>query len=82
MFDNAFPGMTLLDVLRQGGGGIKALGRHTVAALLNGASEDVDYGMTDDHVIAAFNDAFASGDFGPLHSELEDRNERGCTAKD
>ncbi len=34
-FDYAFPGMTLLDVLWQGGGGLKALGRHTVAALLH-----------------------------------------------
>jgi hypothetical protein len=27
--------MTLLDVLKQGGGKVKALGRHAVAALLN-----------------------------------------------
>ncbi|MDH3224417.1 MAG: hypothetical protein OEO23_11935, partial [Gemmatimonadota bacterium] len=37
-FEDAFPGMTLLEVLKQGGGGLKALGRHTVAALLNAAS--------------------------------------------
>ena len=37
-FDDAFPGMTLLEVLSQGGGGLNALGRHTVAALLNAAS--------------------------------------------
>lgn len=82
VFANAFPGMTLLDVLNQGGGGLKALGRHTVAALLNGASPDVDYGMTAQHVIDAFNAAYASGSYDPLHNELEDRNERGCTAKD
>jgi len=36
-FDNAFPGMTLRQVLRQRGGGLRALGRQTVAALLNAA---------------------------------------------
>jgi hypothetical protein len=36
-FENAFPGLTLLDVLNQGGGGLQALGRHTVAGLLNAA---------------------------------------------
>ncbi len=33
VFENAFPGKTLLQVLEQGGGGLNALGRHTVAAL-------------------------------------------------
>lgn len=45
-FDDAFPGMTLLEVLKQGGGGLKALGRHTVAALLNTASDGVAYDLT------------------------------------
>jgi len=82
VFADAFPGMTLLDVLKNGGGGLTALGRHTVAALLNGASPDVDYGMTAQHVIDAFDAAFASGSYDALHDELEDRNERDCTAKD
>jgi hypothetical protein len=36
-FEDAFPGLTLLEVLTQGGGGLQALGRHTVAGLLNAA---------------------------------------------
>lgn len=37
-FEDAFPGMTLLEVLRLRGGGLKALGRHAVAGLLNSAA--------------------------------------------
>jgi hypothetical protein len=33
--NGAYAGKTLLDVLKQGGGGFKALGRHAVAGLLN-----------------------------------------------
>lgn len=35
-FENAFPGMTLQQVLSQGGGGLAALGRQTVSAFFNG----------------------------------------------
>lgn len=41
--DPIFPGMTLLQVLEQGGGGLSALGRHTVAALLNASGFPSDY---------------------------------------
>lgn len=57
-FADAFPGMTLLDVLWQGGGGIKALGRHAVAALLNSTSSGVDYDLTTAQVVQMFNDAY------------------------
>lgn len=82
VFADAFPGMTLLQVLRQGGGDLKALGRHTVAALLNGASADVNYGMDAAGVIAAFNAAYASGDYETQKNIFAEGNERGCTAKD
>jgi hypothetical protein len=75
---DAFPGMSLLDVLRQGGGGLKALGRHTVAALLDAANPDVAYGMSEAEIIAAFADAFDSRDFEDLKDLLEERNESGC----
>ena len=55
VFDDAFSGMTLLEVLNQGGGGLYALGRHTVAAYLNALSSDVDYDLTPQEVIDAFN---------------------------
>jgi hypothetical protein len=80
VFEDAFPGMTLREVLAQGGGKIKALGRHVVAALLNGASGGVDYDMTDADVIAAFNDAYpgSKNDYERLKGYLEGFNEQGC----
>lgn len=79
VFDDAFPGKTLLQVLGQGGGGLKALGRHTVAALLNSAAgSGVDYGMSATAVIDAFNAAYASSDYSTLKDQFEGFNERGC----
>jgi hypothetical protein len=78
VFENAFPGKTLLQVLSQGGGGLKALGRHTVAALLNAASDDVSYDLSASDVINAFNAVFPNGDYSRLHRELEQFNEQGC----
>lgn len=78
VFADAFPGMTLLDVLKQGGGGIKALGRHTVAALLNAGNGDVQNGLTTAQVISAFDAAFASGDYETQKNIFEGLNELGC----
>lgn len=80
VFEDAFPGMTLLDVAAQGGGGLKALGRHTVAALLNAASPDVSYDRTVGEVIDAFNGVFpgADGDYEALKDLFEGFNEQGC----
>lgn len=78
VFADAFPGMTLGEVVQIGGGGLSALGRHTVAALLNAASPEVDYGMTPAEVIAAFNSAFAAGNFEEQKNIFEGLNERGC----
>ena len=58
VFENAFPGQTLLQVVSNGGGGLDALGRHTVAALLNAANPAVGFPMTTAQVIAAFNAVF------------------------
>lgn len=81
VFEDAFPGKTLLDVLKQGGGGKKALGRHTVAALLNSATTDVDYdfGMPAD-VINAFNEVYPGNkrDYNHLKREFSYLNEQGC----
>ena len=78
VFEDAFPGMTLVQVAAQGGGGLNALGRHTVAALLNGASAGVSYDLTAADVIAAFNAAFPGGDYDGLKDTFEDFNEQGC----
>jgi len=56
-FDTTFgvnfftPNITLLQAVNLGGGGIRALARHGVAALLNAASGDVDYAYTEAQVI-------------------------------
>lgn len=78
-FENAFPGMTLLAVLQQGGGGLNALGRHTVAALLNTASDDVDTAYTDPQtVINLFNGVYPGGDYEGLKNIFAGYNELGC----
>ncbi len=78
-FENAFPGMTLLDVLSQGGGGLAALGRHTVAALLNTASADVDYAhTTTGFIVDEFNSVFSGGDYEGLKNIYAGFNELGC----
>jgi hypothetical protein len=80
VFEDAFPGMTLLEVAGQGGGGLIALGRHTVAALLNGASGGVDYDLSAADVINAFNDAYpgSRNDYNRLKNRFEAFNEQGC----
>jgi hypothetical protein len=78
VFDNAFPGMTLLQVLENGGGGLDALGRHTVAALLSSASNGVNYGMTPAQVIAAFNAVFPGGNYEGQKNIFAALNERTC----
>lgn len=78
---NAFhPNRTLEQALNQGGGGIRALGRHAVAALLNASHPDVDYGMSAAQVIQTVQDAVAQGG-GAIEAAkdaLEALNEMGC----
>jgi hypothetical protein len=80
VFDNAFPGKTLLQVLKLNGGGLNALGRHTVAALLNSASAGVDYDLTPAQVIAMFNSAYpgSAATYEGLKNTFERLNEQGC----
>lgn len=78
VFENAFPGKTLLQVLETGGGGLEALGRHTVAALLNAASPGVSSDLTVSQVIAKFNAVFPGGNYEALKNEFAGFNEQGC----
>ena len=81
VFEDAFPGMTLLDVLKQGGGGLNALGRHTVAALLNASSPIVYYDVAVSEIIDSFNAVFPEGtknDYNTLKDFCEAFNEQGC----
>ena len=84
VFDNAFPGMTLLDVLSQGGGGLNSLGRHTVSALLDAQALGViHYGLTAQQVIDMFNAVYpgTKDQYNTLADQfggMEDVNGRTC----
>jgi hypothetical protein len=84
-FDAAFgvnlfnPNISLLTALGLEGGGVKALARHAAAALLNSASDGVDYGLTTAQVIAAVQAAVASGDYESVKNTLDALNNGGCT---
>ena len=70
--------VTLLQALELQGGGVNALLRHAVAALLNASSGDVDYDLTVAQVIAATNAALASGDYEAQKNIFAGLNEQGC----
>lgn len=70
--------ISLHDAVTLRGGGVNALLRHAVAALLNAASDDVSYDLTESQVISRVNDALADGEFEGLKDELETFNEQGC----
>lgn len=81
VFSNAFPGKTLGQVVQLGGGGLSALGRHSVAALLNAASAGVDYDYSTTQVISAFNASFATGEkkkFEQQKDVFDFLNNQGC----
>jgi uncharacterized repeat protein (TIGR01451 family) len=75
---NANP--TLLDAVTAGGGGINALARHAVAALLNSTNPDVDSVFTTAQVIALVQNAVAGGPdaIQAAHLQLAAANELGC----
>jgi hypothetical protein len=82
VFEDAFPGKTLLQVLSANGNAAgEALGRHTVAALLNAAvGSGVSYDLTTADVINGFNSVWP-GTKGALNGQkdiFEGYNEQGC----
>jgi hypothetical protein len=58
-----YASLTFAQALELGGGGLDALLRQAVAALLNAQSADVEYPLTAAEVIAQTNAAIASGDY-------------------
>jgi hypothetical protein len=60
--------LTLLQALRNGGGGVNALTRHAIAALLGAAHPSVDYPLTTTQIRAMVNGAFASGNAATIES--------------
>jgi hypothetical protein len=78
VFEDAFPGLTLGEVVALGGGGLNALGRHTVAALLDSATLGSSYGLSQADVIAMFNAVFPGGDYETLKDQFDALNNQGC----
>jgi len=68
---------TLLQALNAQGGGLNALARHAVAALLNAAS-GANYAFTVDEVKTMVKNAIISGSYETTKNKLETENERGC----
>lgn len=71
------PSLTLLQALAQGGGGVNALGRQAVAALLNATNQKIDYPLYSWQVIQLVHDAISSGNaktISSLESQLEGDN--------
>lgn len=77
VFGVSYPG-TLLDALNARGGGMHALARHAVAALLNQANPDVNYRWTLEQIVGVVQEAFSSGDYEFAKGLLEEWNEAGC----
>lgn len=78
VFEDAFPGLTMGEVLALPGGGLNALGRETVAGFLNAATGFYWYGT--DEVVAMFNAAYPGEKFeyNALKDLFEYRNIAGC----
>jgi len=70
---------TLLQALNAQGGGVNALARHAVAALLNAASPDVDYKYSVAEVISMVQGALPDGDIEGVKNSLAGANEAGCS---
>jgi hypothetical protein len=73
--------LTLLQALQLQGGGVNALARHAVAALLDSASSGVSYGLTTSEVIAQAKAAYESGDATLIEGQknvFAALNEKGC----
>jgi hypothetical protein len=68
---------TLGQAIQATGGGFNALARHSVAALLNSAS-NINYPLTTTQVIAEFNAAYASGNYEATKDRFAEFNELGC----
>ena len=69
---------TLLQALRCNGGGLSALARHGVAALLNAYSAGVGYDYSVAEVKALVQDAIADGKYSAAKNTLAESNESGC----
>jgi hypothetical protein len=68
---------TLLEALNSSGGGMNALLREAVAALLNANNPDINYLYTQQQVIEMVQGAFTSGDYNQVKDLFAAQNELG-----
>jgi hypothetical protein len=73
---------TLLGALKRGGGGVNALGRHAVAALLNASNPNIDYAYTVAQIKAMVQSAYANGTFEQVKDLFAKENEKGANLSD
>jgi hypothetical protein len=83
VFGDAFGSLgslTLVQALGQKGGGINALLRHSVAAVLNAAHTEVDYALTTQQIIDAVNEAIddSAKAIEQLKNQLDTYNNDGA----
>lgn len=69
-----YPNLTLLQALKFSGGGVQALARHVVAALLNAASGDVDYAYSSAQIVTMFQQAFDSKSYESTKNKFDRAN--------
>ncbi len=69
---------TLLQALEAKGGGINALARHAVAALLNAANPGTNYFYTEGQIIAMVQKAIDDENYKSTKDLLVEQNEMGC----
>jgi hypothetical protein len=83
-FDTTFgvdafdPDITMFDAVNLKGGQLRALSRHAAGAYLNAVSPVVNFDLSAAEVIAAYQAAFASGDYNTTKNMFEALNEQGC----
>ncbi|HEY3258838.1 MAG TPA: hypothetical protein VGJ95_00990 [Pseudonocardiaceae bacterium] len=70
----SYASLTFAQALNLGSGGLNALLRHAVAALLNASSSEVDYPLSAAQVIAMTNAAIASGNYEPTKNLFDAAN--------
>jgi hypothetical protein len=70
--------ITLGQAVALGGGGLNALLRQTVAALLNASNLDVGYAYTPGEVISMFQAAYDSGQYEATKDLFDAANNAGC----
>lgn len=83
LFDDVFErevdqDLTLGDGVQLGGGELNALIRHSVAAILNAASDDIAYPFTVAEVRASFQAALQSEQYEATKDIFDDANNLGC----